>query len=105
MRMTDHKVDEAKGRAKEAATSLTDDKYLKRVGKADRAGSSVKKKVDDAVDAAKDKLSGGDRDSRNEERGRGRLHRGKGTGGGIWALAARPPGRSAAGSFPATRKA
>jgi uncharacterized protein YjbJ (UPF0337 family) len=32
-----------------------------REGKADRAGSSVKKKVDDAVDAAKDKLPGGDR--------------------------------------------
>ena len=61
MRMSDHKVDEAKGRVKEAAGSLTDDKDLKREGKADRAGSSVKKKVDDAVDAAKDKLPGGDR--------------------------------------------
>ena len=62
IRMTDQKVDEAKGRAKEAAGSLTDDKELKKKGKADRAASSMKKKVDNAVDAAKDKLSGGDKD-------------------------------------------
>ena len=57
--MTDPKVDEAKGRVKEAAGSLTDDKELKNEGKADRAGSSVKEKVDHAVDAVKDKFPGG----------------------------------------------
>ena len=57
--MTDPKVDEAKGRVKEAAGSLTDDKKLKNEGKADRAASSFKEKVDHAVDAAKDKFSGG----------------------------------------------
>ena len=62
MQMTDQKVDEAKGRAKEAAGSLTDDKELKKEGKADKAASSMKKKVDNAVDAAKDKLSGDDKD-------------------------------------------
>lgn len=56
--------DEAKGRVKEAAGSLTDDDKLKREGKADRAGGKVKEAVDDAkekvedlVDSVKDKLS------------------------------------------------
>ena len=56
--MTDHRVDEAKGRVKEAIGSLTDNKELKKEGRADRAGSSVKEKVDHAVDAVKDKLTG-----------------------------------------------
>lgn len=58
--MSDHKADEAKGRAKEAAGSLTDDKELKREGKADQASSSVKEKAEKAVDAVKDKLTGKD---------------------------------------------
>jgi uncharacterized protein YjbJ (UPF0337 family) len=56
-------LDEAKGRVKEAAGDLTNDEDLKREGKLDRAGASVKEKVGDAadkigdvVDAAKDKL-------------------------------------------------
>ncbi len=57
--MTDPKVDEAKGRVKEAAGSLTDDKKLKNEGKADRAASSVKEKVDHAVDAVRAKFPGG----------------------------------------------
>ena len=57
--LTDPKVDEAKGRVKEAAGSLTDDKKLKNEGKADRATSSVKEKVDHAVDAVRDKFPGG----------------------------------------------
>ena len=63
--MSDHKTDEAKGRAKEAAGSLTDDEDLKREGRTDQAAASVKKKAeevkdktDDAVDSARDKLSG-----------------------------------------------
>jgi uncharacterized protein YjbJ (UPF0337 family) len=57
-------IDEAKGRAKQAAGDLTDDDKLKREGKIDRAVSSVKDKVDDAADKVKDKV-GGDRDPRD----------------------------------------
>jgi uncharacterized protein YjbJ (UPF0337 family) len=48
--MTDKHVDEAKGRAKEAAGSLTKDKDLKNEGKVDQAKSSVKDTVDKAAD-------------------------------------------------------
>lgn len=51
--MTDKNVDEAKGRAKEAAGAVTDDKGLKREGKADQAKSSVKGAVDRAAETAK----------------------------------------------------
>jgi uncharacterized protein YjbJ (UPF0337 family) len=54
-------IDEAKGRAKEAAGDLTDDDKLKREGKVDRAMSSVKDKVDDVADKVKEKV-GHDRD-------------------------------------------
>ena len=57
------KKDDLKGRVKEAAGDLTDDDDLKREGKADRAGASVKDKIEKAkekgeefVDKAKDKL-------------------------------------------------
>jgi uncharacterized protein YjbJ (UPF0337 family) len=56
--MADKHVDEAKGRAKEAAGSLTDDKSLKNEGKVDQAKSSVKDKVDKVAD----KVTGDDRD-------------------------------------------
>jgi len=49
-------VDEAKGRIKEAAGDLTDDKDLKREGKIDQATSDVKEKVGDAADKVKDVL-------------------------------------------------
>ena len=45
--------DDAKGKVKEAAGDLTDDKDLKSEGKADQAGAKVKEKVDGAVDAVK----------------------------------------------------
>jgi len=48
--MTDKHVDEAKGRAKEAAGSLTKDKDLKNEGKVDQAKSSVKDTVDKVAD-------------------------------------------------------
>lgn len=48
------KWDEAKGRAKEAAGSVTDDDDLKREGKLDQAKSSVKDKIDDVKDKASD---------------------------------------------------
>ncbi len=55
-------IDEAKGRAKEAAGDLTDDEKLKREGKVDRALSSIKDKADDAADKVKDKVGTGDDD-------------------------------------------
>jgi uncharacterized protein YjbJ (UPF0337 family) len=58
------RLDEAKGRTKEAAGDLTDDEKLKREGKVDRAVSSVKDKIDDAADKVKDRLGHGD-DSRD----------------------------------------
>lgn len=54
--MTDKNVDEAKGRVKEAAGSLTGDGDLKNEGKVDQAKSSVK----DGVDKVADKLTGDD---------------------------------------------
>ena len=47
-------TDEIKGRVKEAAGDLTDDKKLKREGKVDRAASTVKEKVEDVADKVKD---------------------------------------------------
>ena len=47
-------VDEAKGRIKEAAGDLTDDKDLKREGKIDQAKSKVKDAADSVMDKAKD---------------------------------------------------
>lgn len=52
----DAKMDEAKGRMKEAAGDLTDDDDLKREGKADRMGATVKEKADEIVDKAKDMM-------------------------------------------------
>ena len=58
-------IDQAKGRVKQAAGDLTDDKDLKREGKADEAGgkakgvvNDIKDKADDALDSVKDKLDG-----------------------------------------------
>jgi uncharacterized protein YjbJ (UPF0337 family) len=56
--MTDKHIDEGKGRVKQAAGSLTDDKSLKNEGKVDQAKASVK----DTVDKAADKLTGKDND-------------------------------------------
>ena len=57
------RMDDMKGRAKEAAGDLTDDDDLKREGKADQIGATVKEKaetakdkVDDAVDDIKGKI-------------------------------------------------
>lgn len=62
--MSDRRTDEAVGRAKEAAGSLTDDEDLKREGKTDRAAASVKEKtegakdkVEGAIDKVKEKLT------------------------------------------------
>jgi len=58
------RIDEAKGRTKEAAGDLTDDEKLKREGKIDRALSSVKDKVDDVADKIKERV-GHDRNPRD----------------------------------------
>jgi uncharacterized protein YjbJ (UPF0337 family) len=48
--------DEMKGRAKEAAGDLTDDKHLKREGKMDRASGKAKEIVDDLKEKAEDAI-------------------------------------------------
>jgi uncharacterized protein YjbJ (UPF0337 family) len=53
-------LDEAKGRLKQAAGDLTDDKDLKREGKVDKAAGTVKDKVGDAADKAKEALRSDD---------------------------------------------
>jgi uncharacterized protein YjbJ (UPF0337 family) len=52
--MSDGSADDAKGRVKEAAGSLTDDKSLKNEGKVDRASGKAKDAVGGAADKAKD---------------------------------------------------
>jgi len=47
-------ADDTKGRIKEAAGDLTNDRDLKNEGKADQAGAKVK----DAAEGAKDKVAG-----------------------------------------------
>jgi uncharacterized protein YjbJ (UPF0337 family) len=54
--MTDKNVDEAKGRVKEAAGSLTGDESLKAEGQTDQAKASVKDAVDTVADKAKGAL-------------------------------------------------
>jgi uncharacterized protein YjbJ (UPF0337 family) len=53
----DGKLDDAKGRLKQAAGDLTDDESLKNEGRVDRASGSVKDKVGDAADAAKNAVN------------------------------------------------
>ena len=48
------KIDEFKGRAKEAAGDLADNDRLKREGKADKAEGKVKQTIDDVKDKAED---------------------------------------------------
>jgi uncharacterized protein YjbJ (UPF0337 family) len=49
-------TDDAKGRVKEAAGDLTGDKDLKREGKVDQAGGTVKDGVEKVTDKVKDAL-------------------------------------------------
>jgi uncharacterized protein YjbJ (UPF0337 family) len=55
--MGDGNTDEAKGRVKEAAGSLSGDDSLKNEGKVDRATGNVKDKVGDAGDKVKDAVN------------------------------------------------
>ena len=50
------KMDDLKGRSKEAAGDLTNDEDLKREGKVDQGKAEVKEKVGDAADKIGDKL-------------------------------------------------
>jgi len=49
-------TDDLKGRAKEAAGDLTNNRDLKNEGKADRASGKAKEFVDDAKDKAEDAI-------------------------------------------------
>jgi uncharacterized protein YjbJ (UPF0337 family) len=51
--MADGTIDEAKGRAKEAAGDLTGDRDLKDEGKVDRASGKLKNAVGNAADKVK----------------------------------------------------
>jgi len=51
------KTEDLKGRTKEAAGDLTGDESLQREGKVDQASSTIKEKVDDGADKAKDMLT------------------------------------------------
>ncbi|HEX7131241.1 MAG TPA: CsbD family protein [Iamia sp.] len=51
-------ADQAKGRVKEAAGSLTGDRDLKNEGKVDQASGDIKEKVTGAIDKVKEKLTG-----------------------------------------------
>ena len=56
----EEKLEDLKGRAKEAAGDLTDDRHLKREGQIDRAAAKIKEILDDArgkVDDAIQKLN------------------------------------------------
>lgn len=55
--MTSGKSDELKGRVKEAAGALIDDKKLKREGKVDQVAGKIKQKVEQVVEKVKDALS------------------------------------------------
>lgn len=53
----DGKIDDAKGRVKEAAGDLTDDQSLKNEGKVDKASGAVKDTVGGAADKVKDTIN------------------------------------------------
>jgi uncharacterized protein YjbJ (UPF0337 family) len=52
----DERIDDLKGRAKEAAGDLADDPELKREGRADRAAGQAKAKAGELADKAHDEL-------------------------------------------------
>ena len=56
--MGDGTIDKAKGRLKEAAGALTDDKELKNEGKVDQAVGKAKNAAGKVLDKAKDLVKG-----------------------------------------------
>ena len=55
-------IDEAKGRAKEAAGDLTGNRDLKNEGKVDRGVSGIKEKIDHVADELKERVGKRSRD-------------------------------------------
>jgi uncharacterized protein YjbJ (UPF0337 family) len=55
--MSDGKMDDLKGRAKEAAGDLSGDKDLEREGRVDRVTGSVKRKISGIADKVKDTVN------------------------------------------------
>jgi len=51
--MASGKADEVKGRVKEAAGALTDDRKLKRQGKTDQAVGKIKQKAEKLIEKAR----------------------------------------------------
>ena len=51
--MSDHKVEDLKGRLKQAAGDVTGDEGLKREGKLDQASAATKSAIDDVAEKAK----------------------------------------------------
>ena len=52
--MKDHRVEDMKGRVKQAVGDLTGNKDLQREGKTDQDSAAAKKWIDDAADKIKD---------------------------------------------------
>ncbi len=61
--MGDGKVDDLKGRMKEAGGDLTGDQSLRNEGRVDRASGGLKDAVGDVADKAKDAVNPKDRPS------------------------------------------
>ena len=59
------RTDEAKGRLKEAAGSLTDDDELKREGQADQAAGKLKQETEKLIDKVKKEITGSDDDEKD----------------------------------------
>ena len=55
--MESGKSDELKGRVKEAAGTLIDDKKLKHEGQVDQAAGQIKQKVEKVIDKVKDAVN------------------------------------------------
>jgi len=53
----DANMDEAKGRMKEAAGDIMDDDKMKKEGKADRMGATIKEKAGDMVEKGKEMIN------------------------------------------------
>ena len=52
--MSEHKLEDMKGRVEEAVGAVTDDKDLQRKGKIDQATAAAKSQIDKASDKIKD---------------------------------------------------
>ena len=66
----DGRMDEAVGRAKEAAGALVDDEELRNEGRADQTAGKIKNKLSEVVDKARDAVQGvlGGGDEKDDDR-------------------------------------